>query len=126
MVYCDRFDVVIPADPDKLEFVRPLIVLDEAEIVLLVRVSVVFLATKVSLVVIAGIVAIPVATADALKVVIPEVEPENAIPGEEKVGVVMYGEVSDLFVKVVTSVSPTIFPEGALFPPNNDAFKNVT
>ena len=73
-------------------------VLEPAAILLLVRVSVVSLPTKVS--VAAGRVSVPEAVADALSIVVPDVEPLKVIPTEPIIAVLIVGEVSVLFVRV--------------------------
>ena len=79
-----RFAVVIPAAPDRLSFVSPLIVLVEAAIDLFVKVSVVAFPTNVS--VVAGNVRVPEAVEDACRFVWPVV-PLKSTPEEPTVAI---------------------------------------
>ena len=96
-----KLALVIPAVPDRLLLVNPLIVFDPAAIVLLVNVSVVALPNKVS--VAAGNVneVVP-AVALANTVVVPEVEPLNLAPVEPIVG-----KVKVLLVTICVPVKVT-------------------
>ena len=69
-----KFALLIPAVPDKLVLVKPVIVFEAAAIVLFVKVSVVCFPTRVSSAAGRTRVVVP-ATAVALRIVVPEVEP---------------------------------------------------
>jgi hypothetical protein len=97
-----KFALVIPAVPERLLFVKPLIVFEPAAIVLFVNVSVVALPTSVS--VAAGKVKVVVpAVAVATIVVVPEVDPLNAAPVLPIVGRVRVGVLANTSAPVPVS-----------------------
>ena len=73
-----RFALVIPAEPERLAFVKPVIVLEPAAIVLFVNVSVVFLPTNVSVALGSVSVLFPPVTAHVSVPVVPAPVPSDS------------------------------------------------